>query len=249
MAGMVYLVGAGPGDYRLISLKAVDCLKKAEVVVYDRLADERILGWAPEDAERIYVGKASSHHTMRQEDISALLAAKAQEGKTVVRLKGGDPFVFGRGGEEALALVAAGIPFRVVPGITSGLGGLAMAGIPATTRDTNQAITLMTGHCATQGPEAVDWAAFARTKSPLILYMAMNNLPKIIPELIDAGMSPDTPVAFVTRASTPEQRVVVSTLQTALADVAASGIEAPAITVIGSIVPLRAALGFGDGRP
>ncbi len=247
--GSVWLVGAGPGDPGLLTIQALHALATADVLVYDALVGEAILELVNPAAEREFAGKRGGKPSAKQRDITERLIELAREGKRVLRLKGGDPFVFGRGGEEALALVAAGIPFRVVPGITSGLGGLAMAGIPATTRDTNQAITLMTGHCATQGPEAVDWAAFARTKSPLILYMAMNNLPKIIPELIDAGMSPDTPVAFVTRASTPEQRVVVSTLQTALADVAASGIEAPAITVIGSIVPLRAALGFGDGRP
>ena len=177
------------------------------------------------------LGKPSA----KQRDITERLIELAHQGKRVLRLKGGDPFVFGRGGEEALALVAAGVPFRVVPGITSGLGGLAMAGIPATTRDTNQAITLMTGHCATQGPEAVDWAAFARTGAPLILYMAMNNLPKIVPQLLAAGMSAATPVAFVTNASTPRQRVVVSTLATAIDDVAAAGIEPPTITVIGEI--------------
>lgn len=134
MAGMVYLVGAGPGDYRLISLKAVDCLKKAEVVVYDRLADDRILGWAPRDAEFIYVGKASSHHTMKQPDINQLLVDKAKEGKTVVRLKGGDPFVFGRGGEEGLLLEENGLPFEVVPGITSAISVPAYAGIPVTHR-------------------------------------------------------------------------------------------------------------------
>ena len=146
MAGMVYLVGAGPGDYRLISLKAVDCLKKAEVVVYDRLADDRILGWAPRDAEFIYVGKASSHHTMKQPDINQLLVDKAKEGKTVVRLKGGDPFVFGRGGEEGLLLEENGLPFEVVPGITSAISVPAYAGIPVTHRGIATSFAVVTGH-------------------------------------------------------------------------------------------------------
>jgi len=247
--GTVWLVGAGPGDPGLLTAQAIHALAEADVLVYDALVGDDILKLVNPAATLEFAGKRGGKPSAKQRDITERLIELAREGKRVLRLKGGDPFVFGRGGEEALALVAAGVPFHVVPGITSGLGGLAAAGIPATTRDTNQAITLMTGHCATQGPEAVDWAAFARTKSPLILYMAMNNLPKIIPQLIEAGMSGETPIAFVTRATTPDQRVVVSTLDDALADVAASGIEAPAITVIGAIVPLRAALGFGDGRP
>ena len=146
MAGMVYLVGAGPGDYRLISLKAVDCLKRAEVVVYDRLADPRILQWAPEEAEYIYVGKASSNHTMRQEDINQLLVDKAKEGKVVVRLKGGDPFVFGRGGEEALLLRENHLPFEIVPGITSAISVPAYAGIPVTHRAGATSFAVVTGH-------------------------------------------------------------------------------------------------------
>lgn len=247
--GTVWLVGAGPGDPGLLTAQAIHALATADVLVYDALVGDDILKLVNPAAELEFAGKRGGKPSMKQRDITERLIELARTGRRVLRLKGGDPFVFGRGGEEALALVAAGIPFRVVPGITSGLGGLTAAGIPATTRDTNQAITLMTGHLAVDGPETVDWAAFARTKTPLILYMAMNNLPRIIPELIAAGMTPTTPIAFVTRATTPEQRVVVSTLETALADVAKSGIEAPAITVIGSIVPLREALGFGDGRP
>lgn len=247
--GEVWLVGAGPGDPGLLTAQAIHALATADILVYDALVADDILKLVNPQAELEFAGKRGGKPSAKQRDITERLIELARQGKRVLRLKGGDPFVFGRGGEEALALVAAGVPFRVVPGITSGLGGLAIAGIPATTRDTNQAITLMTGHLANDGPEAVDWAAFVRTRTPMILYMAMNNLPKIIPELIAAGMTEATPIAFVTRATTPEQRVVVSTLGTALADVATYGIEAPSITVIGDIVPLRAALGFGDGRP
>lgn len=244
--GSVWLVGAGPGDPGLLTARAIHALATADVLVYDALVSPEILKIVRDGAELEYAGKRGGKPSAKQRDITERLIELARQGKRVLRLKGGDPFVFGRGGEEALALHAAGVPFHVVPGITSGIGGLAAAGIPATTRDTNQAIILMTGHYAMQGPEAIDWAAFARTGVPLVLYMAMNNLAAIVGELIRAGMAPTTPIAFVTRATTPEQRVVVSTLEKAAEDVETSGIEAPAITVVGSIVPLRAALGYPD---
>lgn len=244
----VHLVGAGPGDPELLTLKAARLIGAADVVVHDRLGAPAALALARPDAKLIDVGKEPRRHPVPQEAINAILIEEARAGRRVVRLKGGDPFVFGRGGEEARALVKAGVPFHVVPGITSGLGGLTAAGIPATTRDTNQAIVLMTGHYAVQGPEAIDWAAFVRTGVPLVLYMAMNNLPAIVDELTKAGMAADTPVAFVNKATTPEQRVLVTTLGRALDDVAAAKIEAPTITVLGSIVPLREILGYGDGH-
>ncbi len=244
--GTVWLVGAGPGDPGLLTARAIHALGTADVLVYDALVSPDILKLVRAGAELEYAGKRGGKPSAKQRDITERLIELARQGKRVLRLKGGDPFVFGRGGEEALALVAAGVPFHVVPGITSGLGGLAAAGIPATTRDTNQAIILMTGHYAMQGPEAIDWAAFARTGVPLVLYMAMNNLPAISAELMRAGMAASTPVAFVNKATTPEQRVLVSTLGTATADVEKAGIEAPAITVIGSIVPVRALLGYPD---
>ncbi|MBV5264977.1 uroporphyrinogen-III C-methyltransferase [Pinisolibacter aquiterrae] len=247
--GSVWLVGAGPGDPGLLTARAIFALGQADVLVYDALVAPEILSLVNPAAEREFAGKRGGKPSAKQGDITDRLIELAREGKRVLRLKGGDPFVFGRGGEEALALVAAGVPFHVVPGITSGLGGLTAAGIPATTRDTNQAVILMTGHYAVHGPEAIDWAAFARTGVPLILYMAMNNLAAIVAELVEAGMAPETPVGFVNKATTPEQRVLVSTLATCVADAAAAGIEPPTITVIGSIVPLRAALGYGDGRP
>lgn len=247
--GSVWLVGAGPGDPGLLTARAIHALAEADVLVYDALVAPEILDLARPEATREFAGKRGGKPSAKQRDITERLIELARTGLRVLRLKGGDPYVFGRGGEEALALAAAGIPFQVVPGITSGLGGLAAAGIPATTRDTNQAIILMTGHYAVQGPEAVDWAAYARTGAPLVLYMAMNNLAAIVGELIAAGLPPETPVGFVTKATTPEQRVLVSTLATAVADVATAGFEAPTVTVIGSIVPLRAALGFADATP
>ena len=247
--GSVWLVGAGPGDPGLLTARAIHALQTADVLVYDALVGAEILGLARPEAAREFAGKRGGKPSAKQGDIIDRMIELAREGKRVLRLKGGDPFVFGRGGEEALALVAAGVPFHVVPGITSGLGGLAVAGIPATTRDTNQAIVLMTGHLALDGPETIDWASFVATGVPLVLYMAMNNLAAIIAELSKAGMPGDTPVGFVNKATTVDQRVLVTTLDRAVADVTAAAIEAPTITVIGSIVPLREALGFGDGRP
>ncbi len=178
MAGMVYLVGAGPGDYRLVSIKAVDCLKKADVVVYDRLADDRILKWAPEEAEYIYVGKASSHHTMKQGDINQLLVDKAKEGKTVVRLKGGDPFVFGRGGEEGILLEENGIPFEIVPGITSAISVPAYAGIPVTHRAVATSFAVITGHeDPTKGQSNMRWDKLATGVDTLVFLMGVANLP------------------------------------------------------------------------
>lgn len=246
--GSVWLVGAGPGDPGLLTARAIHALGTADVIVYDALVAPEILDLARPGATREFAGKRGGKPSAKQGDITERLIELARDGHRVLRLKGGDPFVFGRGGEEARALHAAGVPFHVVPGITSGLGGLTAAGIPATTRDTNQAIVLMTGHYAVQGPEAIDWAAFVRTGVPLVLYMAMNNLPAIVDELTKAGMAADTPVAFVNKATTPEQRVLVTTLGRAIDDVAAAKIEAPTITVLGSIVPLREVLGYGDGH-
>ncbi|TBW35225.1 uroporphyrinogen-III C-methyltransferase [Siculibacillus lacustris] len=247
--GSVWLVGAGPGDPGLLTARAIHALATADVLVYDALVGPDIVALVRPDAEREFAGKRGGKPSAKQRDITERLIELARQGKRVLRLKGGDPFVFGRGGEEALALHQAGVPFHVVPGITAGLGGLAAAGIPATTRDTNQAIVLMTGHYAVEGPEATDWAAFVRTGAPLVLYMAMSNLPAIVAAFTAAGLPPDTPMGFVTRATTPDQKVLVTTLAGAIEDTALAGIEAPTITVVGSIVPLRAALGYGDGRP
>lgn len=247
MKGMVYLVGAGPGDYRLITLKGIECLKRAEVVVYDRLADERILAWAPADAERIYVGKASSHHTMRQEDISALLAAKAQEGKTVVRLKGGDPFVFGRGGEEGLLLEEKGIPFEIVPGVTSAISVPAYAGIPVTHRAVATSFAVVTGHeDPTKGRSNMRWDKLATGVDTLVFLMGIANLPRITQKLIENGRSADTPAAVIRWGTKPEQRVLVTTVGRAAEDVQRVGLKPPAIFLVGDVVKLRDRLQWFD---
>lgn len=214
MAGMVYLVGAGPGDYRLISVRACDCLKKAQVVVYDRLADHRILRYAPDEAEYIYVGKASSRHTMKQADINQLLVDKAKEGKCVVRLKGGDPFVFGRGGEEALLLEKNGLPFDIVPGITSAIAVPAYAGIPVTHRAVATSFAVITGHeDPMKGASNMRWDKLATGVDTLVFLMGVANLPYITSQLISNGRPADTPAAVIRWGTKPEQRVLVTDLE------------------------------------
>lgn len=213
MTGMVYLVGAGPGDYKLMSLKACECLQKADAVVYDRLADDRLLSYARAGAERIYVGKASSNHTMRQEEINQLLADKAKEGKTVVRLKGGDPFVFGRGGEEALLLRAQGVPFEIVPGITSAISVPAYAGIPVTHRAVATSFAVITGHeDPTKGDSNMRWEKLATGVDTLVFLMGVENLPHITQKLQENGRGADTPAAVIRWGTKPQQRVLVTTV-------------------------------------
>ncbi len=240
-AGWVWLVGAGPGDPGLLTLHAVNALQQADTVVYDALVDERILNMASSDAERIYAGKRGGRPSPKQRAISARLVELARAGRKVVRLKGGDPFVFGRGGEEALELVRANVPFRIVPGITAGIGGLAYAGIPATHRDTNSAVTFITGHDVTGDvPHHLDWHSIAKGSPVIILYMALKHLAGIADLLIQGGRRGDEPVAIVSKAATAEQKVVVTTLSDAAE--AAREIDPPAIVAIGEVVRLRAAL-------
>jgi len=239
--GHVWLVGAGPGDPGLLSVLAVHALAHADAVVYDALVDPRILGLARPGARLDHAGKRGGRPSPSQPDISARLIRLAREGKRVLRLKGGDPCVFGRGGEEALALAEAGIPFRIVPGITAGIGGLAYAGIPVTHRDTNSAVTFLTGHhsdTATAG--GLDWGAIARGAPVLVLYMASRHLPNVVERLISGGRRPEEPVAVISRATTAAQRVVVSTLAEVAA--AAAGIAPPSIVVVGEVVRFHAAL-------
>lgn len=239
--GWVWLVGAGPGDPGLLTLHAVNALRQADTVVYDALVDDRILNMAADGAERIYAGKRGGRPSPKQRAISARLVELARAGRKVVRLKGGDPFVFGRGGEEALELVRANVPFRIVPGITAGIGGLAYAGIPATHRDTNSAVTFITGHDVTGDvPHHLDWNAIARGSPVIILYMALKHLAGIADLLIGGGRRADEPVAIVSKAATADQKVLVTTLSEA-AD-AAQDIDPPAIVAIGEIVRLRTAL-------
>ncbi len=245
LPGHVWLVGAGPGDPGLLSLLALQALRQADVIVYDALVDERILALARAEAARDYAGKRGGKPSPKQPDISNRLVELARAGKRVLRLKGGDPFVFGRGAEEALVLAEAGIPFRVVPGITAGVGGLAYAGIPATARDCNSAVAFVTGHDASgEVPDAIDWPHLARAVPVLVFYMALKHLDRIATLLIREGRRPDEPAAVVSKAATPEQRVVVATLAT-LADAARrSGIEPPALVVVGEVVRLRERLNW-----
>ncbi|MGB8275894.1 MAG: uroporphyrinogen-III C-methyltransferase [Alphaproteobacteria bacterium] len=241
--GSVWLVGAGPGDPGLLTLYAVHALKSADVVVYDALVDPRILDLARPGAQLIHAGKRGGRPSPTQPDISRRLIALAREGKRVLRLKGGDPFVFGRGGEEALALVEAGIPFRLVPGITAAIGGLAYAGIPATHRETNSAVAFVTGHTADGDlPSELDWEALAKGAPVVVFYMGLTHLDSIARKLIAAGRSPEESVAVISKATTPAQRVVVSTLADCARDAKAAGIEPPAIVAVGEVVRLRAAL-------
>ena len=243
MPGSVWLVGAGPGDPGLLSALALHALDHADTLVYDALVDPRILELARPEAVLEYAGKRGGRPSPSQPDISARLIRLAQEGKRVLRLKGGDPCVFGRGGEEALALAAANVPFRIVPGITAGIGGLAYAGIPVTHRDIASAVTFVTGHERGGAvPEGLDWAAIAQGSPVIVLYMGLNHLARIAARLIAAGRSPGEPVAIVSKATTPGQRVLVSSLEEAAADAAAARIEAPTIIVIGEVVRLRGTL-------
>jgi uroporphyrin-III C-methyltransferase len=241
--GSVWLVGAGPGDPGLLSALALHALDHADSLVYDALVDPRILDLARSGAVLEYAGKRGGRPSPSQPDISARLIQLARDGHRVLRLKGGDPCVFGRGGEEALALAAAQIPFRIVPGITAGIGGLAYAGIPVTHRDIASAVTFVTGHERGGAlPEALDWAAIAKGSPVIVLYMALNHLARITARLIEAGRSPQEPVAIISKATTEAQRVLVSSLEGAARCAEAARIEAPTIIVVGEVVRLRAAL-------
>lgn len=236
--GWVWLVGAGPGDPALLTVGALHALRSADVVIHDALVDDRILALAPAGTDLLYAGKRGGKPSPTQPDISARLVALAGQGKRVLRLKGGDPFLFGRGGEEALALVAAGIPFRVVPGITAAIGGLAYAGIPMTHRATATAVTFVTGHnLSGKVPDDLDWPALAGGAQVLVFYMALKHIDEIVDRLVAAGRDVATPAALVAHATTDEQQVVETTL--GAAPRAAAGISPPALFVVGEVVRLR----------
>lgn len=238
--GSVWLAGAGPGDPGLLTLLVAKALGEADVIVYDALVNDECLKLARPDAVLEYAGKRGGKPSVKQRDISLRLVDLAREGHRVLRLKGGDPFVFGRGGEEALTLVQHGIPFRIVPGITAGIGGLAYAGIPVTHREINHAVTFLTGHDSSGVvPDRIDWEALGRGSPVIVMYMAMKHIGQISANLISAGRSADEPVAFVCNAATPEQQVLETTLGRAEADVEASGLQPPAIVVIGEVVRFR----------
>jgi uroporphyrin-III C-methyltransferase len=241
--GTVWLVGAGPGDPGLLTLLAAKGLSEADVVVHDALVNEECLKLARPDAALEYAGKRGGKPSAKQRDISLRLVELARSGKRVLRLKGGDPFVFGRGGEEALTLVEHNVPFRIVPGITAGIGGLAYAGIPVTHRDINHAVTFLTGHDSSGiVPDAINWEAIGRGSPVIVMYMAMKHIAQISASLIAAGRRSDEPVAFVCNAATSGQQVLETTLGEAVAAVEASGLEPPAIVVVGEVVRLRSSL-------
>ena len=250
--GEVWLVGAGPGDPGLLTLHAANALAQADVIVHDALVNADCLKLARAGATLEYAGKRGGKPSAKQRDISLRLVELARAGNRVLRLKGGDPFVFGRGGEEALTLVEHHIPFRIVPGVTAGIGGLAYAGIPVTHRDTNHTVTFLTGHDSTGVvPDKIDWDGVARGSQVIVMYMAMKHISTITSRLIGAGRAADEPVAFVTDATTDAQAVLETTLERAADDVAASGLQPPAIVVVGQVVRLRSALdwmGAAAGR-
>ncbi|MCL4166850.1 UNVERIFIED_CONTAM: hypothetical protein GTU68_015725 [Idotea baltica] len=240
--GWVWLCGAGPGDPGLLTLHALNALRQADVVIYDALVQEAILEWAPQ-AEHIYAGKRGGKPSAKQRDISLRLVDLAKEGKRVLRLKGGDPFVFGRGGEEGQTLVQHGVPIRIIPGISAGIGGLAYAGIPVTHRDVNQSVTFVTGHDQSgNATESLNWQAISNGSQVIVIYMGMKHIAHITSQLLQAGRPKTEPVAIVTNATTPHQQVLETTLGTCVADIEAAGAEPPAIICVGRAVEMRQVL-------
>jgi uroporphyrinogen III methyltransferase/synthase len=247
---MVSLVGAGPGDMGLITVRGLELLQQADVVVYDRLVDDGLLSRVRRDAELIYVGKSSGDHTIEQSDINRILVAKAKEGKSVIRLKGGDPFVLGRGGEEAEALVENHIPFEVVPGVTSAVAVPAFAGIPVTHRSMASSFAVVTGHeDPTKEGSSVEWGKLASSVDTLVCLMGMGNLGNIVTELIRGGKSSNTRVALIQHGTTPRQRTVVGTLATIVERAERAGLKPPVVIIVGDVVALRERLAWFDNQP
>ena len=241
--GWVWMTGGGPGDPGLITLHALNALQQADVIIYDALVDEALLRWARPEARVEYAGKRGGKPSPSQRDISLRLVELACQDLRVLRLKGGDPFVFGRGGEEAQTLVQAGVRLRVIPGISAGIGGLAYAGIPVTHRDVNQSVTFLSGHDRTGlTPSAIDWAGLGSSAQVIVMYMAIKHMPDICEKLIAAGRSPNEPVAVVQNATRDDMRVLETTLGTAPQDITDSGIGAPSIVCIGRVVLMRQCL-------
>jgi uroporphyrin-III C-methyltransferase len=236
-AGHVWLAGAGPGDPSLLTLEVLDALTQCDALVHDALVSPEIITVA-EQAEKFFVGKRGGRLSIPQGEINALLVRLAKQGRKVVRLKGGHPYVFGRGGEEALALVENGVPYRVLPGVTSAFGGLASAGIPVTMRGVNGAVILATGFAAISD-DRPDWAALARTGQPIIIYMGLTHMAETVADLLAGGLAQDTPAALIESATLPGERTVVATLGTLVEAAARENIVSPALIVIGGIVALR----------
>jgi len=239
--GIVYLVGAGPGDPGLLTMRGLEYLQKADVVVHDRLANHQLLTYAPQ-AELIDVGKQPDHHPVTQTRINTILIETAHQGKIVVRLKGGDPFVFGRGGEEAQALAKAGIPFEIVPGVTSAIAVPAYAGIPVTQREVACSVAFITGHCAGAKPLDLDWQALVQGIDTLVFLMGVHNLTLIVSSLINAGCPPEKPIALIEQGTLPEQRILIGTMADILEKTAE--IKPPAIIIVGEVVNLHATLNW-----
>jgi uroporphyrin-III C-methyltransferase/precorrin-2 dehydrogenase/sirohydrochlorin ferrochelatase len=239
--GVVYLVGAGPGDPDLLTLRAARLMREAEVVVYDYLVSDAVLGFVNPRAERIYAGKQQACHALSQDEINALLVALARRGRRVLRLKGGDPFVFGRGGEEAEFLARHGVRFEVVPGVTSASGASSYAGIPLTHRDHARAVVFVTGHLK-DGSCGLDWPMLARPKQTVVIYMGVTRLAEICGQLVAHGLDPATPAAVIERATTPSQRVVAGAVGTLPAVAQAERVKPPALIVVGEVVALRESL-------
>ena len=237
--GKAYIVGAGPGDPELITVKALKCIRIADVILYDRLVNRELLSEAKRNCEMIYCGKQPTHHTMKQEIINDLLVHLTSQGKTVVRLKGGDPFVFGRGGEEAAALAEHGLPFEVVPGITAGIAAPAYAGIPITHREYGNSFAVVTGHCAKGKPADIDWESLVKAVDTIAIYMGIGNLTFICQQLICHGKDQHTPVAVIEQGTRVEQRTVTGTLSSIGSVVEKEGVQNPAMIVVGNVVRFR----------
>jgi uroporphyrinogen III methyltransferase / synthase len=250
MKGKVFLIGAGPGDPGLITVKGKECISRADVVIYDYLASPSLLAFAEPSAEQIYVGKKGGDHTLSQDGINQLLVEKAGKGLVVARLKGGDPFIFGRGGEEAEVLIQAGIPFEVVPGVTSAIAAPAYAGIPLTHRKFTTTLAFVSGHEA-PGKEksGIHWESLAKGIGTLVFLMGVKNLPYIATSLIEHGKPPETPVALVRWGTTTKQQTVTGTLETIVDNVAAAGLKSPSIIIVGEVVTLRESMNWFETRP
>ncbi|WEG12991.1 uroporphyrinogen-III C-methyltransferase [Pullulanibacillus sp. KACC 23026] len=246
MLGKVYLVGAGPGDPDLITVKGLKCIQQADVIVYDRLVNQELLNEAKEQAELIYCGKLPNHHTLQQEAINRLLVSHAEKGKIVTRLKGGDPFIFGRGGEEAVKLAQYGIPFEIVPGVTSGSAAAAYAGIPLTHREYSGSVAFITGHEKAGEVDESKWKTLANGIDTLAIYMGVRELPKIVANLVKHGKAAATPIALIEWGTTSKQRTVTGTLETIVRQAAEAKIQNPTMIVIGEVVSLREQIQWFD---
>ena len=245
--GHVYLVGTGPGDPDLLTVRAYRLIQGADVVLYDNLVGKEVMRLLPAGAERVYVGKQRDRHTLRQEEINKLLVQYAKQGRSVLRLKGGDPFIFGRGGEEIETLMQEGVPFQVVPGITAALGAAAYAGIPLTHRDHSQACIFVTGHLK-DGSANLDWAALTRPRQTVVIYMGLLGLPELCAKLVEHGLPAGTPAAVVEQATQPTQRVIASTLGDLPGEAESAKLVGPTLIIVGHVVSLRQRLNWFHSR-